>query len=199
VPAEGAGATPFVGAVLAAGVGRRFGRPKALVRYDGVPLVERAVDTLHDAGCSDVVVILGAGADDVRARARLEHTRIVVNVRWDEGMSTSLRAAIEAAGSAPALLVMLVDQPGVTPAVVNRLVTAWVSSERPVAVASYAGAPRNPVVFGSTVWADVAASLRGDTGARRWLREHADLVELVEVGDVGDWADIDTPDDLGTH
>lgn len=41
--------------VLAGGVGRRFGRPKALAMLDGVSLVERAVEALS-SGPADVYV-----------------------------------------------------------------------------------------------------------------------------------------------
>ena len=47
------------GLVLAAGGGRRYGGPKALVRYEGSLLVERAVRTVRDAGCAPIVVVLG--------------------------------------------------------------------------------------------------------------------------------------------
>ncbi|MCG5440355.1 NTP transferase domain-containing protein, partial [Micromonospora foliorum] len=53
------------GLLLAAGAGRRFGRPKALVELDGEPLVRRAIRLLGDGGCAPVHVVLGAGADEV--------------------------------------------------------------------------------------------------------------------------------------
>ena len=192
-----AGSDAVVGVVLAAGGGRRFGKPKALVRFEGKLLVERAVQTLVAGGCTEGVVVLGASAGDVRAQAELGDARVVVNEDWQRGMSTSLRAGLAAAGDAAAAVVALADQPGVTPEVVARLVAAWKSSARPVAVATYDGAGRNPVVFGASVWPDVMAGLRGDTGARGWLRAHRELIERVEVSDLGDCTDIDTPEDLG--
>ncbi len=59
------------GLVLAAGGGRRYGGPKALVHHEGSLLVERAVRTVRDAGCAPVVVVLGAAAAEVRASAQL--------------------------------------------------------------------------------------------------------------------------------
>ena len=64
------------------------------------------------------------------------------------------------------------------------------------AVASYAGRPRNPVLFARSVFEDVAASVTGDRGARDWLRSHPDLVVPVPCDDVGDPTDVDTPADL---
>lgn len=182
--------------MLAAGAGTRFGGPKALIAFEGKLLVERAVELLATAGCADVVVVLGAQAAKVSSRATLDGARVVVNENWDAGMSTSLRAGLEACEGAHAAVVVLVDQPGVTADVVRRLVAAWLSGERPVVVATYGGALRNPVLFGAGVWPEVIASLHGDAGARDWLRAHSALVERVEVGDLGDAFDIDTPDDL---
>jgi CTP:molybdopterin cytidylyltransferase MocA len=185
-----------VGVVLAAGAGRRFGRPKALVSVEGALLVERAVETLAAGGCAEVVVVLGAQADEVRRQADLDGARVVVNEQWDAGMSTSLHAGLAACTGADGAIVALVDQPGVTPAVVRRMIDAWSAGDRAVVVATYEGAARNPVLFGAEVWGDVMASLHGDTGARAWLRENPALIEYTEVADIGDCADIDTPDDL---
>ena len=67
-------------------------------------------------------------------------------------------------------------------------------------VAAYDGRPRNPVLLARAVWADVAAAVEGDEGARAWLRQRApgdpNGVVLVECGDLGDPADLDTPEDL---
>jgi CTP:molybdopterin cytidylyltransferase MocA len=92
-------------------------------------------------------------------------------------------------------VVALVDQPLVTPAVVRRLVDAWTAGAQ-VAVATYEGAPRNPVLFDAATWDDVVASLAGDEGARPWLRANPDRVTHVECGALGSAVDVDTPDEL---
>src|SRR5262245_52916064 len=65
------------GLVLAAGGGRRYGGPKALVHHEGQLLVERAVSTVREAGCAPIVVVLGAAAAEVRAQAKLGDVTIV--------------------------------------------------------------------------------------------------------------------------
>jgi CTP:molybdopterin cytidylyltransferase MocA len=180
------------GLLLAAGAGRRFGRPKALVEVDGRPLVARGVDLLRDGGCDPVVVVLGAQAD--RVRPLVTGARTVVAELWDEGMGASLRAGLAALqdSGAEACIVALVDQPRVTPAAVARLLATGGEA----AVATYAGQPRNPVRLARAVWAEVAALAVGDTGARAWLRAHPDRVVAVPCDDVADPADVDTPADL---
>lgn len=188
--------TRVAGVLLAAGEGRRLGGPKALLVLDGRPLVERGARTLVDAGCDPVVVVLGAGAEEVLGSADLGGVVTVVNDDWSSGMAGSFRAGVAACSGAPAVVVALVDQPGVTAGVVERLVAVWRAESAKAVVAAYDGEPRNPVLLDASVWSDALASATGDVGARRWLREHPDVVAVVECGDIGSGVDIDTPEDL---
>jgi nicotine blue oxidoreductase len=88
------------GLLLAAGAGRRYGMPKALVTDAGRLLVERATATLVEGDCDPVVVVLGAAADEVRARAELSGAIVVVNPEWAGGMGSSLRAGLAALAGA---------------------------------------------------------------------------------------------------
>jgi CTP:molybdopterin cytidylyltransferase MocA len=184
------------GLLLAAGSGSRFGRPKALVEVDGRLLVERGVDVLTSAGCEPVVVVLGAAAHDVIARARLDAALVVVNEGWAEGIGSSLRAGLNVLTDLDAqqVVVLLADQPRVTPAVVRRLVGAGTSA--PAVVASYAGRPGNPALLDRSVWSSVSRLALGDVGARAWMRQHPEQVRVVACDDLGSDVDIDIPDDL---
>jgi len=183
--------------VLAAGAGTRMGRPKALVRYGGGLLVERACRVLADAGCAPVLAVLGAGAGQVLACARLPAgTATVTNPDWPTGMGSSLRAGLSALPpTAAAVVVTLVDTPGVGAAAVRRLVAAW-RAGAVAAQATYRGQPGHPVLLSRDVVAEVAAAATGDRGARDWLRSHADMVVRVACDGTGYAIDLDTPDDL---
>ena len=189
--------SPLAGVLLAAGGGSRFGGPKALVRYHGQLLVERGAGMLLDAGCAPVVVVLGAGADDVRRQASVpDAVELVDNPDWAAGIGTSLCAGLRAlAGRAQAAVVALADQPHVSAQLVARLADAWRGGAR-CTVASYDGKGRNPVLLDASVWAEVMAGAAGDVGARAWMREHPDEVVLVPCEDLGSESDIDTPGDL---
>lgn len=193
------GESPVAGLVLAAGGGRRLGgRPKALLPYRGRPLVEHAVRSLREGGCERVHVVLGAAAEQVRARAVLPGCVLVDNPEWTSGMGSSLRvglASLTGAGAHSAALVMLVDQPGIGPAAVTRVLAAYDSPDT-LAAASYGGERGHPVLFGARHWAGIAADATGDQGARGYLRSHARDITLVECGDVAEAYDIDTEEDL---
>ncbi|GAA2222661.1 MULTISPECIES: nucleotidyltransferase family protein [Streptomyces] len=195
---DGTGAV--AGLLLAAGGGRRLGgRPKALLPHRGRPLVEHAVRVLREGGCATVHVVLGARADDVRARASLAGCVLVDNPDWKQGMGSSLRAGLDslAGTGARAALVSLVDQPGIGPEAVARVLTTY-EGEESLASAAYDGVRGHPVLFGAAHWAGIAATATGDRGARAYLKEHRQDVALIECGDVARPFDIDTEADL-TH
>jgi nicotine blue oxidoreductase len=170
-----------------------MGRPKALVELDGEPLVRRALRALTDGGLAPVVVVLGARAAGVR-RILPAAVQAVEAPDWADGMGASLRAGLAALEErADAVVVHLVDLPGVPPAAVARL--AAVAGPRVLARAAYGGRPGHPVLIGCAHWAGVRAAATGDTGARGYLAGRAD-VHLVECGDLADPDDVDTPEQL---
>ncbi|MFH9551636.1 NTP transferase domain-containing protein [Streptomyces sp. NPDC017435] len=195
---EDRAAVQVVGLLLAAGGGRRLGgHPKALLEHRGRPLVEHAVEVLRTAGCARVHVVLGAASDAVRERARLEGCVIVTNPEWEQGMGTSLRAGLGslAGTGARAAVAFLVDQPGIGPEAVARVLTAY-EDESSLVCAAYDGVRGHPVLFGAAHWEGIAATAIGDRGARAYLKEHEEAITLVECGDVARPFDIDTPEDL---
>jgi nicotine blue oxidoreductase len=178
------------GLLLAAGEGRRFGRPKALVEFDGERLVDRGIRTLRSGGCGPVIVVMGAAPIEVIGAV------VVPNPDWRAGMGSSLRTGLAALPpDCPAVVITLVDQPLVTAAAVGRLIEAY-DRGASIAVATYAGRPRNPVLIPAAQFAAVSESAVGDAGARTFLRAHPDLVTEVPCDDVAAPDDIDTPQDL---
>ncbi len=174
------------GLVLAAGSGSRFGEPKAPVVVDGERLVDHAVRCLREGGCDPVVVVLGAWVGDV------PHADVIVNAEWQGGMGSSLRAGLHALedNDVDAVLVTLVDLPGLTPQAVARIV----NTDDEIVVATYSGERGHPVRLARKHWPDVIAVAAGDAGARGFLAGRTDIT-LVEVGDIADGADLDTQSD----
>jgi len=180
---------PVAGLVLAAGGGRRYGMPKALVEHEGSLLVERAVRTAA-AVCDPVLVVLGARAVDVWRRADLAGATVLANADWESGMASSLRTGLDGLrgwpGRVDAVLVLLVDVPGMTPAALARV--AAHAAPDALAVAAYDGVRGHPVLLGRDHWAGVTATATGDEGARAYLAAH-DVIEVDCTGlaDPTDW------------
>ncbi|MEV2237170.1 nucleotidyltransferase family protein [Micromonospora sp. NPDC049891] len=183
------------GLILAAGAGRRYGHPKALVEFGGRLLVERAVDTARAGGCRPVCVVLGAQSSVVRVRAALAAAVLVDNPDWAAGMGSSLRVGLTAlrATGAVAAVVLLVDMPGVTPTAVRRL--AALAAPEALATAGYGAGRGHPVLLGRAHWTAVAASAVGDTGARDYLRQRAAELRVVPCDDIAVGGDVDTEAD----
>ena len=180
------------GVLLAAGAGRRMGMPKALVRDgSGESWLLRGVEALHEGGCEDVTVVLGAAADRAVPLLDGAGVDVVVAADWDEGMGASLRAGLASLGTGPeAALVTLVDLPDVGAEVVRRVLAA-ATGPGSLARAAYDGIPGHPVLLGRDHWAGVSESATGDRGARDYLAGRE--VTLVECGDLATGRDRDTP------
>lgn len=182
--------------VLAAGLSARMGRPKQTLRLEGVPMLERTLKALRRTRVDRVVVVLGANAAEVRRSVKFEDEEVVVNARFRDGMSGSLRLGLRAVErDADAAVIALADQPFVSPTTVDGLVEAYLASRAPIVVPVYRGARGNPVLFDRSLFLQIMR-IEGDVGAKRVVESHkAELLEL-EVEDPGVVVDIDTPADF---
>ncbi|MFD5810093.1 nucleotidyltransferase family protein [Rhodococcus aetherivorans] len=182
------------GIVLAAGGGTRLGgRAKALLPHRGRPLLHTVVAALADGGCDEVTVVAGAYADDVVA-ACPPGVRSVVNPRWAEGMSTSLRCGVDATTGHDVIALTVVDFPGITADLVRTVLLA----HRPgtITLPVFGDRPGHPVVFDRRDAEAAAREAVGDEGARRFLTRNRDRVRRLDCTRLADPGDIDVPDDL---
>lgn len=183
--------------VLAAGAGSRFGGDKLLAPYLGRTLIEATLDGLRGGPVDEIIVVVGKQAEELRSVCEPYGVSVVENPEWEEGMSTSVRAGLSVVDRKfRAAVVLLGDQPLVGSEAVARLVAAF-EKGADVAVATYEGSPRNPVLFARRVWSLLEEELTGDEGARKFISRHPELVTEVPCDDVADPADVDTVEDLG--
>lgn len=183
----------IAGLVLAAGAARRFGAPKQLAELDGRPLLEHVLAAMWSAPVDRLVVVLGAYADEIRARVDLRGAESVVCVDWAEGQSASLRSGIAAVeAEAEAIAVALGDQPFLHARAVARVLAARGRGCDAVR-ATYDSRPGHPIVLERALFGRLAA-LTGDVGAREMLA--SSNVCDVDCGGLGRPDDVDTPEDL---
>lgn len=190
-------ATGGISAVLlAAGTGSRFGGGKLLAPFGDGSLVEATLQNLRDAPVDEVVAVVGPGDEELRGVCEASGARVVENPDRDRGQSTSVLTGLRATDrGVRAAVVLLGDQPLVGAQAVERLVRAFEKGAR-IAVATYGGRRRNPVLFSKDVWPLLEKELEGDEGARTVLRRHPGLVVEVACDGVADPADVDTQQDL---
>jgi molybdenum cofactor cytidylyltransferase len=184
---------PFVaGLVLAAGGSRRLGQPKQLLPYGGRTLLDHVLDVARACPFDQRLCALGGSAHDVLAAVDLDGFVVVENAAYGSGCSSSIAAALGAVSERATVLVLLLgDQPGVTPEVVAALLAG--RGDAALAVCRYDDGRGHPFAFGRTAFADLAA-LHGDKAVWKLLDRAGDAVREVPVAgpvprDVDTWED----------
>jgi len=181
-----------VGAViLAAGNASRMGSLKQAEAWRGQALVERAVAAA--AGLEPIVVVLGAEAERVRRQVARGGVQFVVNERWQEGQSGSMRVGLAAvAARCEAVVFLLADMPLVDGELIGRLVEAHRASLAPIVAPQAGGRWGNPVLFDRVTF-EALAQVRGDRGGRAIFEQFpimgvpADERSLLDVDTAEDW------------
>jgi molybdenum cofactor cytidylyltransferase len=184
------------GVVLAAGSSRRMGSPKQLLPIDGRPLLEVVVAEVCASRLDEVLVVLGAAADDIRAGVDFGRAKVLVNPDHATGMASSLRAGLAALGEGiDRAMVVLGDQPDVSSRLLDELLDLQEESGLPAAALSFNGLLHPPVVLKRELWGELD-ELEGDVGCRAVIRAKPELVaKLPADTDLKHPVDVDTPDD----
>ena len=181
--------------MLAAGGSSRLGRPKQLIRFAGETLLRRAARSLADSVYFPVVVVMGSESETASAEIEGLPVYTVVNEKWDEGMSSSLRTGLnlllELEPDLDGVLIALCDQPMITTELLNRFAYEFSEPRGAVIAASYSGVSGVPALFSKDLF-DELLRLRGEKGARQIIRDRDDVctIDIPEAAD-----DIDTQAD----
>ena len=182
--------------LLAAGASSRLGSPKQLLEYHGKTLLQHSLDVAIDSGNQPVVVVLGSGAADIKKKLDARTANIVVNMKWQEGMASSLRFGVQSLltidPSMEALILMVCDQPFVSTSLLENLVRAHTETGKPIVSCSYGNTFGPPALFNNSLF-DELLQLKGDTGARSVIKKHVAEVEVVSFPEGN--LDIDTDND----
>ena len=179
------------GLVLAAGAATRFGGAKQLAELDGRPLLEHALRAMAAAPVGRVVVVLGAGAEQIVAAVDLHGADPLVCSRWEKGQAASLACGLAALEEADAVVVTLGDQPRMSTEAIRRVIEC--RNGAAAVRATYGGVPGHPVLLESELFAPLR-DVTGDLGARNLLLSVQ--VHDVPCDDLGGGEDVDTPAEL---
>lgn len=188
--------TPVSAILLAAGEARRMGTLKQLMPLGETTMLEQTLDNLLGSTASEVVVVLGHRAEEIRKRVASRPIKVVINPRYHQGMGTSIAAGLQFIDSqAAAVMLVLADQPFVDSQTINRLIAEFSRHHKGIAIPTYQGKRGHPLIFSLKYKAQLS-SLEGDIGGREIVKEHADDVLEVPVDCEGVIIDIDTTQGL---
>ncbi len=181
--------------ILAAGGSTRFGRPKQLLDWGGVPLLAHVADVALAAGLAPVIAVLGCRAEAARTALGTRPVQPVVNWRWEDGLSTSVQVGLASLPpKTDAAIFLQCDQPLVTADLLRALVSSFEEAGSAIVHPTHAGQRGTPVLFARRLFPELAR-VSGDEGGRSIVARHAGEVATVEVSDPDVLTDIDTPAD----
>lgn len=193
--AEKRNSLKFISAILlAAGKSTRMGKPKQLMPFGESTILEQAVDNFLGSGVSEVIVVIGHKAEEVREILAAKPVKLVVNPDYEQGMSTSIIAGLKRVDNqAKAVTLALGDQPLIDSQTINKLIDEFDKSSKGIVIPTYQGKRGHPVIFDMKYKGELL-KIRGDIGGREIIREHPDDVLEVAVRSEGVCIDIDTAD-----
>ena len=184
----------IAGIVLAAGSSSRLGQPKQLLPYRGQPLLHWAIAAMAASKVDQTIAVLGHEAERVQREVDLTGTRVILNTRYAEGMSTSLQAGLAALEEQiEAAIVAVGDQPLLEAESINALIAMHLATGAPLVATDYGDHRGTPMLLHRTIW-PLARRVHGDKGAGALLR--AGGIEITTVpASARSGADVDTWDD----
>ncbi len=187
--------------ILAAGASSRLGKPKQLLLYKGKTLIEHAVEAALGIHPTEVIVILGCNQDEIAQRIQGKNVTIVPNENWVQGMGASLVTGIKSLRNtleSSDILLMVCDQPYVTAAYLNELVTAHNHSPLGITASAYDQTTGVPAIF-SGKYLSMLTRLPPDSGAKHLLNAfHRDVLPYdfpngnIDIDTAADYALLNT-------
>jgi molybdenum cofactor cytidylyltransferase len=177
--------------VLAAGASTRMGSHKLLLSLGTEPLVRHTVREVAAAGFDDVLVVLGYEHQLVAEALSGLAVRTAINERYESGMGSSFRAAVDALDDAAAAMFALADQPFVTATDYRRLLDTWRAHQPAIVSVRYGDVTAPPHLFSRELFPELSVL---EHGARPVLQRHKDRTVVLQFAPEL-LLDVDTPED----
>jgi len=182
--------------ILAAGSSSRLGQAKQNLHYKGKTLLQHSIDTALSAGCSPVMVVVGASSEEILTGLETTDITILQNKNWATGMASSIHAGIDKLSNdfkkVKQVILMVCDQPFVDPILLNKLIEEKTKGNKKIVASAYSETLGVPALFDKSIFPELL-SLKGSEGAKKILLTYSKDVAKVPfpLGHV----DIDTMED----
>ena len=171
-----------------------MGRPKALLPWHGMPLIEYQIASLVAAGVSEVVVVLGHEHELIAPQVSGDGVRHIVNADYNKGKTTSVRAGLHAVDAAATdILLLAVDQPR-PPEIISQVIGAHTGADALITSPRYLGRGGHPLAFSARLRGELEAISEETQGVREVFLAHAADVNEVDIDDPVIRLDINDPE-----
>jgi molybdenum cofactor cytidylyltransferase len=181
--------------VLAAGESKRMGAPKMLLPYNQVTVIEQVIINLLDADIDRIVVVVGAGREEIMKVTRRYDVFHCYNQDYKSGMLSSVKCGFYSLPQGClAALVIPGDQPMTGPDEINKVINAFRNTEKGLVMAAHDGRRGHPLLI-DMKYADEVLALPGEDGLRTLPQRHPEDVLESVTDDPSVLRDIDTPED----
>ncbi len=181
--------------ILAAGSSARLGTAKQLLPFKETTLLQHTVREALGAGCK-LLVVTGANAAAISEDLEKTHTPCVFNEYWQKGMGASIKKGLLHLlllhPALQAVIIAVCDQPAVSEALLQNLISLHHASGKNIVACSYAGTAGTPALFAKSFFPHLL-QLPDDAGAKAVLKQNASHLALLPFADGR--IDIDTPED----
>ena len=181
--------------VLAAGESKRMGKPKLLLPFGDITIIEHIVDKIFLSKTDKILVVLGSHQEEIRSQMADRPVLSVVNHRYREGMLSSIQAGFEALPQeTSAALVCLGDQPLIPFSVLDRLIDTFEQIKKGIVLPVYKKRRGHPILIDLKHRQEIL-DLSPDIGLRALVHNHPQDVYEVAVDTPHILKDIDRPED----
>jgi molybdenum cofactor cytidylyltransferase len=185
---------PLAAVILSGGESRRMGSPKALVPYRGKTFVEHLIEVTRHPRVGVTRIVVGAHADEIRARLAGYASEIVVNEDWANGQLSSIQTGVRSlpSGETDGMILCPVDHPIVTAKLVARLIGEFDSSGKSIVLPIYRGRRGHPLIFRAALYDELLAA-SAEVGARQVVWSHEAETCAVPTDEEGVVLNINDP------
>ena len=183
--------------ILSAGASSRMGRPKALLPYREGTFLEHLIEATRHPQIGATRIVLGAGAEVIRALAKLDPSFVVLNPKWEQGQLSSIWAGLRSLEGIDidGIVLCPIDHPLVSARLVGELVDRFYEDKKAIVLPTYNGRRGHPAIFSNALFGELLAA-PGDKGARAVVWAHATDILEVPTDEEGVILNINDPDML---
>ncbi len=178
--------------ILAAGESKRMGRPKMLLSFNELTMIETVLKNVSESKVDKILVVLGAEKDAIAAKINKLDMELCYNENYIEGMLSSVKCGFKnLPNDFKAAMVFQGDQPFIAADVINKVIEAYLSSKYGIIIPVYDGKRGHPILIDSKYSGEIA-KLSPEIGLRALtFRFHYDVLE-VKTEEPGIFRDFDT-------